>query len=83
MEFDFNTGVVTVYRHNEEITETYTVKHTGHHFGGDRILTRNFVDLMAGTAASMAPLSEGILSADMCLAAKRSARNHSFQKVNL
>ena len=83
VEFDFNTGIVTVYRHNEEITETYTVKHTGHHFGGDRILTRNFVDLMAGTAASKATLAEGILSADMCLAAKRSARDHSFQDIHL
>lgn len=83
VEFDFNTGVVTVYHHNEEITETYTVKHTGHHFGGDRILTRNFVDLMAGTAASKATLAEGILSADMCLATKRSAQDHSFQDIHL
>ena len=27
-------------------------------------------------------LIEGILSADMCLAAKRSARDHSFQDIH-
>ena len=81
VEFDFNTGIVTVYHHNEEIVETHKVTNTGHHFGGDNILAKNFVDLMAGKAVSRAPLSEGILSAAMCLKARESATEHRFVDI--
>lgn len=82
VEFDFNTGIVTVYHHNEEIVETYNVTNTGHHFGGDNILAQNFIDLMEHTEPSKAPLCEGILSAKMCLAAKKSAENRQFYAID-
>ena len=81
VEFDFNTGIVTVYHHNQDIVETHKVTNTGHHFGGDNILAKNFVDLMAGKAVSKAPLSEGILSAAMCLKARTSATEHRFVDI--
>lgn len=81
VEFDFNTGIITVYHHNDEIVETYQVTNTGHHFGGDNILAQNFVDMMSRTARSKAPLREGILSADMCLKARTSAREHRFVDI--
>ena len=81
VEFDFNTGIVTVYHHNADIVEPHKVTNTGHHFGGDNILAKNFVDLMAGKAVSRAPLSEGILSAAMCLKARESATEHRFVDI--
>lgn len=81
VEFDFNTGIVTVYHHNEEIVETYQVTNTGHHYGGDNILAQNFVDMLGRTAPSKAPLWEGILSADMCLKARTSALEHRFVEI--
>lgn len=78
VEFDFYTGIVTVYHHNECIVETYNIQDTGHHFGGDNIMAKNFVDMMQHTAPSKAPLYQGILSARLCLLAKRSAAEHRF-----
>ncbi|MGI6260833.1 MAG: Gfo/Idh/MocA family protein [Acutalibacteraceae bacterium] len=78
VEFDFNTGIVTVYHHNDEIVETYQVNQNGPHFGGDNILAKNFVDMMAKKASSRATLREGIHSADMCLKARTSAQEHRF-----
>ncbi len=82
LEFDFNTGVIQVWYHNEDTMETYHIAQGAHHFGGDKILARNFIDMMAGTAPSMATLQEGILSAKMCLAAKSSAKNHQFYEID-
>ncbi len=82
LEFDFNTGVIQVWYHNEGTSETYSIAKGLHHFGGDNILAQNFIDMMAGTAPSKASLREGILSAKMCLAAKNSAKNHQFYTID-
>ena len=81
MEFDFNTGKITVYHHLTRMTEEYRFALGKGHFGGDARLAQNFVDVMKGEAVSQTPLSEGILSAEMCLAAKESAETKRFVEI--
>jgi len=51
------------------------------HAGGDLILAESFLDLVKGRARPNASLSDGLLSAAMCLAARESARTKTFQRV--
>ncbi|MBE6580711.1 MAG: Gfo/Idh/MocA family oxidoreductase [Ruminococcaceae bacterium] len=82
LEFDWVTSTIHVYRHQENITEEYRINGaSGSHFGGDRNLVENFIDVMKGTATSIAPLAEGIFSAHLCLAAKKSSNEHVFVEV--
>ena len=78
LEFDWVSGKITVYRHLEQVKEEYTLGQGSGHFGGDEMLADNFVGVMKGTQTSLAPLSEGIRSAKLCLAARRSAEEHVF-----
>ncbi len=82
LEFDWVSGTITVYRHLEQIKEEYSFGQSGGHFGGDSMLADNFVAVMKGIDKSRAPLSEGILSAKLCLAARRSAVEHVFVDIN-
>ena len=79
LEFDWNKSSITVYRHLENVTESYDVKVSKEgHGGGDAILAENFIGVMKGTETSRATLQEGILSAEMCLLAKKSAEEYRF-----
>ncbi|MGL4737064.1 MAG: Gfo/Idh/MocA family protein [Cellulosilyticaceae bacterium] len=82
LEFDFNTAVIKVYSHVSGVVETYEMNTQGlNHFGGDRALCENFVEVMKGTGKSEAPLSAGITSALMCLYARESATTDKFYKI--
>ena len=82
VEFDFNTGIVTVYHHMKRITETHTFDTSNaSHFGGDGALMRNFVGVMLGEEKSNSTLEAGILSAEMCLAAKLSSETDRFVSI--
>ena len=81
VEFDFYTNVVKVYHHLENVTEEHKLTIGGDHFGGDEMLARNFVGVMAGKEKSNTPLSAGILSARICLLAEMSARNDKFYDI--
>lgn len=82
LEFDFFTGVVTVFHHRSFTTETHTVSTKGTtHFGGDTMLVENFIGIMEGREISHSNLKEGILSAEMCLAAKASAETDRFMPI--
>ena len=81
VEFDFNTGVVQVYYHNENRTERHELEVTRGHSGGDVVLTNNFADVVRGKVKSYATLKEGLLSAQMCLAAKRSSETNEFVEI--
>ena len=81
VEFDFRTGVVHVFHHMEQISETINFDLSGGHFGGDEKLAENFLEVMKGTADSCSTLDEGILSAEMCLAAKKSSLEHVFVDI--
>jgi predicted dehydrogenase len=81
LEFDWYTGLVKVFMHHEGRVETYDFGQSGSHGGGDTALALNFVRLMRGEEASIAPLDAGLLSALMCLKARESAMSHTFQAV--
>ena len=81
-EFEFNTQTLDIFYHNENKTEHFTTEftHSGSHFGGDRFMIDGFAKMLGG-APSPAPLSMGIMSARLCLAARRSAENDIFVKL--
>lgn len=82
LEFDWTKNIITVYRHLENVTETYEVKcNASGHGGGDAILAENFVNVMKGKEVSRATLKEGILSAQMCLLARKSSVEHQFYEI--
>lgn len=78
VEFDWYQDKIRVFRHLENVSEEYSVAQTGTHSGGDTYLAENFIAVMEGSDKSRAPLEEGILSASMCLAARRSSEEHVF-----
>ncbi|MBR5518327.1 MAG: Gfo/Idh/MocA family oxidoreductase [Clostridia bacterium] len=82
VEFDWKSGIVTVYHHFDKVTETHNFGETDGHGGGDELLCENFVGVMKGEEKSHSPLSEGILSAELCLAAKKSAQEHIFVNID-
>lgn len=83
LEFDWITGICTVYSHKDLQTATYKIDDNAlFHYGGDKALCENFVEIMNG-GKSVAPLSEGILSAHMCLQARKSAQTNQFMDIKL
>ena len=78
VEFDFKTKTITVIDHMSDHVEHITVESNGAHSGGDRALAENFIHIMEGTEESQAPLSQSILSAKLCLAARTSAQTKTF-----
>lgn len=81
VEFDFNTGTVNVFYHNQNRTETHKIEKTHGHSGGDRELINNFADVIKGKDVSHSSLDDGILSAKMCLLSKDSAHNFKFYDI--
>ncbi len=83
LEFDWNSGKISVFRHLERVNEEYKILQEGSHSGGDEVLVKNFIDVMMGKDTSLSPLSDGMLSATMCLAAKKSAEQHVFCDIDI
>ena len=81
LEFNFNTGEITVFYHNTGHIEKHSFPKTHGHSGGDAALIDNFADVVRGKDVSHAPLSDGILSAKMCLLAKKSAKEKVFCEI--
>ncbi|MDR1692492.1 MAG: Gfo/Idh/MocA family oxidoreductase [Oscillospiraceae bacterium] len=81
LEFDWYAGELAVYSHEMPKVErhSFDAKKMGH-FGGDRALAGNFLDVVRG-GESAAPLGAGILSAKVCLAAEKSSRENRFVAV--
>ena len=82
LEFDWYTNVLKVYHHNIPRVETHTFD-TGqmNHFGGDKMLAMNFIDVMMNGTPSKAPIEAGIQSALMCLMAQESAETKSLRNI--
>jgi predicted dehydrogenase len=80
-EFDFYTGDLILYSHEAPTVEKVEVDTSKPHFGGDDALFVNFVGVMKGAEKSKTPLREGILSAKMCLAAKKSSDEKVFVEI--
>lgn len=84
LEFDFATSELTVFSHTTGTVEKHYVDTSGlNHFGGDKALCENFVEVMSGTGVSKASLQDGILSALMCLYARESASQDKFYNIEL
>ena len=81
IEFDFYRGQVKLFHHTDGDVETFDFKSTGAHHGGDEILAKNFIGVMEGREVSHSTLKDGILSAELCLAAKRSAKERVFVDI--
>ena len=80
LDMEFN-GHIRVVEHHRNVVENIEVKATGGHCGGDAVLMSSFLGIIRKTGTSCAPLSTGILSAAMCLAARKSAEAHTFEKI--
>ncbi|MDO8685628.1 MAG: Gfo/Idh/MocA family oxidoreductase [Clostridiales bacterium] len=81
-EFDWYTDEVRVFMHNTERVESYKFDSSKmSHGGGDYVLAMNFINVMKGVENSVSPLDAGLLSVLMCLKAKESALNSTFQKI--
>ncbi|MBQ7822164.1 MAG: Gfo/Idh/MocA family oxidoreductase [Clostridia bacterium] len=83
IEFDFYSNQIKLYHHYENITEMHSFGSIGGgHFGGDSQLIRNFIGVIKGEESSKTTLKDGILSAEMCLAAKKSSIEHVFVELD-
>ncbi|MGL5676176.1 MAG: Gfo/Idh/MocA family protein [Cellulosilyticaceae bacterium] len=81
LEFDFTTSELKVYDHTSGSIAVHHVDTAGlNHFGGDKALCENFIEVMAG-GKSKATLEDGIMSARMCLYAKESAATDQFYTI--
>ncbi len=83
LEFDWYTSTIRIFPHHKAGTETIALTGDDAHFGGDRVLCRNFVDVMRGQSPSGTPLAAGIESALTCLAARESAETRTFREIAL
>ena len=73
---------IDLFYHNEEKHEHIDMREqcATSHGGGDLIMIRAFVNIMEGKK-STTPLRLGILSAKLCLAARKSAEENIFVKI--
>jgi predicted dehydrogenase len=81
LKLDFYTNSVRIDLHHVPRSETYEFETEGRHFGGDAALAQNFVDVLYGKAVSRSTLSDGLLSALICLKAKEAASTHTYQEL--
>ena len=81
VEFDWYTNALKRVRHHAPFSDRVTGGEGLSHFGGDLVLSYNFIDLVKGKAASRTPIWTGIQSVYACLAAKQSAETGEFVKV--
>ncbi len=82
LEFDFRGDIQIIDHHSTADPENITVEVEGGHSGGDEKLLDNFIEIIRGEAVSESPLSAGILSVAMCLAARRAAWNDSVESIS-
>ncbi len=80
VSFDWYTDEVVVNHHHNGRVERHRIESeaSGHH-GGDERLAHDFLAILNGTGESRATLQDGLLSAQLCLMAKRSCETSQFQ----
>lgn len=83
LEYDFTKDEIIIYDHmSDRVTKIEFHTPEGGHGGGDQVLIQNFVDLIRGkTTESIAPLSAGIESAEICLAAKEASESSEYREI--
>jgi predicted dehydrogenase len=81
LSFDWYTDEVVVHHHHTGRTERHRLEADVHgHHGGDHELAHDFLAILYGTGESRATLQDGLLSAQLCLMAKRSCQTNEFQR---
>jgi predicted dehydrogenase len=79
VSFDWFSDEVVVHHHHTARVERHRLEAMGSgHHGGDRELAHDFLAILYGTGPSRATLADGILSAQLCLMARRSCETDSF-----
>lgn len=80
VSFDWYADEVVVTHHHNGRVERHRIESeaSGHH-GGDERLAHDFLAILNGTGESRATLQDGLLSAQLCLMAKRSCETSAFQ----
>lgn len=82
MEFDWVSGILKVHNHRGLDDVTYEVKNNHlYHYGGDKGICRNFINVIYGREESMSTLRDGLLSARMCIKAAKSASEGRFYNI--
>jgi predicted dehydrogenase len=83
LEFEFNSKCIDIFYHNENRNEhiDMTEQCGTSHGGGDMMMMDFYVKMLGGEKSST-PLSLGILSAKLCLAARKSAEENIFVKID-
>jgi len=81
ISFDWYTNELKRVRHHAAFTDRIKGGEGLSHFGGDLVLSCNFIDLVTGRAKSQTPIWAGIQSIYACLAAKQSAERGQFVTV--
>jgi len=80
VSFDWYTDEVVVHHHHNARVERHKLESTGGgHHGGDKRLANDFLAILNGTGPSRATLADGLLSAQICLMAKRACATSQFQ----
>ena len=77
--FDWYTEKIKIIDHFKDKVEVVSIKGSseGHH-GGDEALVNNFAEVCFGVTDAGPNLSDGLLSATMCLAARESAHKQTW-----
>jgi predicted dehydrogenase len=82
VEFDWYTDELKVFMHHSPRVETHKIDSSSlSHAGGDSVLIWNFLQVAAGKEKSLSPLRAGLMSVNLCLAAKESSATHTFREV--
>jgi predicted dehydrogenase len=81
LEFDWTSEFIRVVDHHSDRVDHLDVPSALHHSGGDHALVRNFLDMTRHLDKSITNLHDGLLSAAMCLSARESSQEHTFQPV--
>ena len=81
VSFDWYTNEIKRVRHHSLLSDVTHAGGGASHFGGDDVLARSFLDVIAGGAESRTPIRIGIQSVHACLAAKKSAETGRFVGV--
>lgn len=77
--FDWYTDEVIVHHHQRPKVERHRIEATGGgHHGGDMELAHDFLAILNGTGDSRATLHDGLISAQLCMMAKRSCHENGF-----
>jgi predicted dehydrogenase len=81
LKFDWYTDEVTITDHHRNRVDKIVTKSFEGHSGGDSVLIREFLNMVRTKQPPRANLKAGLLSVAMCLAARESSLNQTFQRV--